>query len=102
MSAPVKEFRIGAVKVALFPKEYNGNTYYNFKFQKSYKDKQEQWQNTEYFSSQDLLNLSYLASQMAYSEMKSREINSTPQGEKVNKAEQFVQNNLSDDGEIPF
>lgn len=54
-SAPVKKFRLGFVEAAIWKNETNGNTFYNVKLSRTYKDGDE-LKNTDNLSHGDLLN----------------------------------------------
>ena len=56
MSQPIAKYRSGKVSVAVWQNE-NGKSY---TFQYSYKDKQEQWKNTEFIPEYALPNLNAL------------------------------------------
>ena len=55
MASPVKEYSLGHCKAAVFKSEQYDS--YSVKLQKSYKDKQGNWKNTEYFNLPDLRDL---------------------------------------------
>jgi hypothetical protein len=55
---PVKVYKAGRIECAIFHNPQFDS--YSFKFQKSYKDKQGQWQNTDFFSDTDMGDLAAL------------------------------------------
>jgi len=61
---PVDKVRFGSVEVCLWEKESTGNDgkpfmSQTFSFQKSYKDKEGNWQNTQVFQLNDILRLEH-------------------------------------------
>jgi hypothetical protein len=62
--APIKKFKYGKVVLALWEweNEVNGKKSYSFSIDKSYKDKNGQWQNTSNLYETDLRDLSVLLS----------------------------------------
>lgn len=55
MAKPVKNYKFGKISVAKFESEYNGQKTESFAApQKSYKDKNGKWQNTNFLTSTDL------------------------------------------------
>jgi len=60
MNKPIKNFKEGQVTLSVWQKDYNGKPIYSYSYQKSYKDKQGQWQNTTFLNKTDLKDLSFL------------------------------------------
>ena len=58
---PVHQVRVGAVTASIFPNENDRGKFYSVTFQKSYKDAQDQWQNSTSFGPGDLLELAKAA-----------------------------------------
>jgi len=54
MSAPVKTYRSGKVKLDIWQGQYEGKTTYNFSITKPYKDKAGKWQNGTSYGKTDL------------------------------------------------
>lgn len=76
-TAPVKEFRVGGVKAAIWKNEVeqDGRTVirYSVKIQRSYRDKaSDEWKTTEYFFPEDLPRL-ILVAQKAFEYVSLRE-----------------------------
>lgn len=61
MSKPIAKKQSGQVQMSVWQGEYNGKPTYSFTFQKSYKDKNGQWQNTNFFNQTDLADVFFLA-----------------------------------------
>ena len=57
---PVQEFRVGAVKAAIWKREHEGQTFYNVSIDRSYKQN-EQWKRTSSFSKDELAIVADLA-----------------------------------------
>ena len=94
MAAPVKEMSLGHCKAAVFKSEqYNS---YSVKFQKSYKNKEGNWQNSEYFNFTDLRDLYALVGSMLMKQVKER----IP-GQKAPEAPQTASEPVGDDT-VPF
>lgn len=73
MSLPVKTLSLGHCKAAVFQNEQYKSYTVKFQksyFQKSYKDKQGQWKNTDYFSLPDLRDLHGLLGYMLDKQVK--------------------------------
>ena len=93
MAKPVKEFSAGKTKAAVFKNEqYNS---YSFKFQKSYKDKDGNWQNTEYFTPVDLRDLHMLVGFLLDKQVKERAVEQQAPPEPV-------PDQGGDDKDLPF
>ena len=62
---PVKEFRVGGIRAAIWKREVtqNGRTFTRFstRIQKQYRDKSGQWRNTNIFLPRDLPDLALVA-----------------------------------------
>lgn len=58
---PVKTIRSGAVKLAIWENEAEGNVYYNVTAQRLYRDERGDWQTTSGFNSADLAHLAFAA-----------------------------------------
>ena len=59
---PALSLSMGALKVTVWGnKRDNGNIQYSVQFSRSYRDKDEQWQQTNYFNRNDLLNIAKMA-----------------------------------------
>lgn len=60
MNEPVKKFRVGQITAAVWQNQRdNGEgVYHNVKLQKSYKDKDGNWQHTDNFVGDDILKAS--------------------------------------------
>lgn len=76
---PVQEARLGNLKCAIFEGEFKGKTTHSFKFQKSYKDKNGDWQNTDFFFLTDLRDLALLALGLVTKSIKFKKIESQKQ-----------------------
>jgi len=59
-NAPVKRIKKGKINCAVFKNDFQGKVTYSYKFQKSYMDKDKNWQNTDNFYSGDLRDLEIL------------------------------------------
>ena len=60
MNKPVKTMNIGTCSAAIWANRRDGRVYYSAKFERGYKQEGD-WKSTQYFSRDDLLNLSKLA-----------------------------------------
>lgn len=59
---PVKKFRIGSVTATIWKNEAEGRSFFNTTIARSYRDKEtEEWQETNSFSHDDLLNVAKVA-----------------------------------------
>jgi hypothetical protein len=59
---PVKKFRIGSVTATIWKNEAEGRSFFNTTIARSYRDKEtEEWQETNSFSHDDLLNVAQVA-----------------------------------------
>ena len=61
MAQPIKKLKSGRVEGAVWEKEFDGKKSYSFTFQKSYKDKEGKWQNTNFFTQNELADVINLA-----------------------------------------
>lgn len=94
MARPVKVLKSGRIECAIFKNEQFNS--FNFKFQKSYKGKDGQWNNTDYFSDTDMGDLGALVDHIRESRVKEKNDRPEPV---VKPASQPI-NNFDDD--IPF
>jgi len=60
MNKPVKTMNIGTCSAAIWANRRDGRVYYSAKFERGYKQ-EGHWKSTQYFSRDDLLNLSKLS-----------------------------------------
>lgn len=58
--APLKTFRIGSVKAAIWKNEAEGRSFYSTKIIRTYRDGEE-WKETNIYSHDDLMNVAKLA-----------------------------------------
>ena len=60
MGKPISKFQFGKVTGTVWENDYKGEKSVSFSFQKSYKDKDGNWQNVGFFNKTDLRDLGYL------------------------------------------
>lgn len=58
---PVFTYRLGNVSATIWPNEVNDRTYYRTEIARSYKDKDGNWQTSNSFSHDELLNVAKIA-----------------------------------------
>lgn len=79
--APVKKIRKGKINCAIFQNEFQGKTTYSYKFQKSYKNKDGDWQNTDNFYASDLRDLEILVREINNKMVKFDNVKPQPESE---------------------
>ncbi|NTW31042.1 MAG: hypothetical protein HGB12_00135 [Bacteroidetes bacterium] len=67
MAKPTRVWKFGDVECALFEQPVEGKNYArkSFKFQKSYKDKEGNWKQTDFFGVQDIGSIALLSQKVA-------------------------------------
>ncbi len=60
---PVKTFRIGRIKAAVWENELDSRKFYNVNLARSYRDEQNNWHDTDSFGRDDLLTVAKVADQ---------------------------------------
>lgn len=101
MSAPKIVYQKGSIKAAIFENEYNGKKMQSIKLSKSYKDKDDKWQNTDFFNVQDLDNLSTIINTLAQKQVKTFDPASKKQSSNELPADAFIGNDPGSE-DIPF
>lgn len=57
---PIARKNLGQIQMAIWETDYEGKKGHKFSFQKNYKDKDDKWQNTSYFTPTDLAAIAQL------------------------------------------
>jgi len=105
MSKPIKTLREGQVSLSIWQKDFDGKPTYSYSYQKSYKDKSGQWQNTTFLNKTDLKDLIFLAETIIQSGiLKKAEVQKAPnQQQQVTQTFQGQQQDpYASDNNIPF
>jgi CRISPR/Cas system-associated endonuclease Cas1 len=101
MAKPIKTIKYGQVELAVWQGEFDGKPTYSYSFQKSYKTKDGQWKQTNFFNDKELLQVGMLivnATQLKIdANTKKRE-----QNQNTASVSQEVDFNASDIGNVPF
>ena len=107
MSNTPKRKSFMGVNVAIFENEYNGKINKSYKFQKSYKDKDGNWQNTDSYFTSDLANLKVLVDRLLIEAVRSHDTQKPtqtyPEQEKLPSASPQVDKTANlNDPSLPF
>jgi len=103
MARPIKEFSLGQIKCAVFEGELKGKKTYSFKFQKSYKGKDDQWKNTDFFYPTDLRDLYGLVGALLHRQVKERTPQQAPPPEpEPEEREPITDNTPEGEPDLPF
>lgn len=116
MAMPIKTYRLGKISGAVFENEYKGKKNYSVKFQKGYKNKEDKWVNTDFFSQADLRELYILVGEIVGRQVvtqgpqraqapQEKSFDNTPQGAKkaaqhIDPSIKFSEQEIND--EVPF
>jgi hypothetical protein len=57
---PIKKYKLGLISLSAWKQTSNDKTFYTFSFQRSYKDKEDNWQQTQQLRLEDLPKLKLL------------------------------------------
>jgi len=101
-NAPIKKFNSGKVTASVWERDYQGKPSYSYSFQKSYKDKQGQWQNVDKFYAADLKDVLALCQCIVQGSIKQKD-NKPNFNQTVNKMkDQIDEAGALGDPEVPF
>lgn len=92
---PIKTFSSGKVSLSIWQGEYNGQPTYSYSFQKSYIDKNKQWQNTNFLSITDIPNVITLCWKIMLSNVKEKRMNQSQNQAQGLQNSQYQQNNVA-------
>ena len=73
MGRPVKEFRMGQIKAAVWENEFDGKKGYSVSLNKSYKAKNGEWKDTQFYNDKDLKDIIILFTAMLTNKVKSKD-----------------------------
>ena len=83
---PVYKYQLGMLECAVWAKQTNeGKPYFQFSFQKTYKDKDGNFQHTSFFNKSDLAGLSMLCERACLQEIAKQAIDYTETETKAEK-----------------
>lgn len=100
---PIKKFRSGQVSLTVFQGEYKGKSSYSFSPQKSYKDKNDQWQNVNFYNKTDLSDLLNCIIKLLGNSVKEQMVNGGKEPVPADVKESFPDAEVDDNSEpIPF
>ena len=91
-SKPIKKIKSGKVELAVWEGEFEGQKTYSYTISKSWKDKQGNWQSTNFLTKTDLKDVGYMVNAILCSSMV-RQLNQINNQEKTS---------APDVNEIPF
>ncbi len=110
--SPIKKYTLSNIECAVWRNvAQDGTEYFQFSFQKSYKDKNDEWQQTRTFNRTDLAIIAALCNKVLAVEIKAREVKAkqqqaapaptpAPAATPVNSQQSYIDSDPGED--IPF